>query len=62
MSEKHSVAKRNYWSKISPSERSRMASETAKAKWAGMSVEERKKHSQMMLKAKYSSTSHGSKL
>lgn len=53
MSEKHSVAKRNYWSKISPEERSRMASETAKAKWAEMSVGERKKHSQMMLKAKY---------
>lgn len=52
MGEKHIQARKNYWSKIDPIERSRRAALAATIKWSRIDANGRKAHSLVMLSGK----------
>jgi len=51
-----SQARKDYWASITPEERSKRASATAKAKWAQMTPQERSNHGKMMISARNNPT------
>ncbi len=53
MSEKHSKARKKYWSKIDPKERSRVARNAGKALWANSSKEERSERMRLLVNKRW---------